>query len=137
MVLIYCDGASNPHTKRAGIGIVWFLEEHLRYPDDPTSIIKGIVPIKTISEEIPYSTNNVAEYSSLIRALEETDDKFPKIFMDSKLVVNQVLGLWNINFPHLQELKDKVVSLNKKFSLHYIPRKYNTHADKASKSCFL
>lgn len=139
MVLIFCDGASNPHTKRAGIGVVWFLEEHFSDPNDPTTLIRGSKPIKTISEEIPYTTNNVAEYKSLIRALEENSNfkDTPRIFMDSKLVVNQVLGLWKINYPHLQELRDDVIKMENKFSLQYVPRKYNTHADKASKDCFV
>ena len=93
MVLIFCDGASNPHTKRAGIGVVWFLEEHFSDPNDPTTLIKEISPVKTISEEIPYTTNNVAEYKSLIRALEENSyDSFPKIFIEKSIVLSKFCG---------------------------------------------
>lgn len=137
MDIIFCDGASNPHTKRAGIGCVWFNEEQFTNSKDPTTLIENSKPYKIVSEEIPYCTNNEAEYKSLIRALQENSQANVTIFMDSKLIVNQVNGLWKINYPHLQKLNNTVKSLNKKFTLCHVYRKYNTHADKASKDCLV
>ena len=139
MTIVFCDGASNPHTKRSGIGVVWFQDNQFHNPNNPTTLLPHQKPYKILSEEIfspkGHPTNNEAEYRSLVRALEESEEEPLKIFMDSKLVVNQVNGQWNINYPHLLKLKEKVISLNKNFTLRHVRRHYNTHADDASKQC--
>lgn len=143
-MIIYCDGASNPHTKRSGIGAVWFEENQLINPEDGKTLKCGEIPIYTLSEEIKknggYPTNNEAEYQSLIKSLKfsiENDINDVIVYMDSKLVVNQVQGLWRINFPHLQYLKNEVDKLKKniKFKIKHIRRGYNKHADLQSKLC--
>ncbi len=134
-MIIFCDGASNPHTKRSGIGAVWF---------DTKPYIK---PIHTISKEIfknkGHPTCNEAEYQSLIHALKyqtlnPSSDQII-IYMDSKLVVNQVNNKWKINYPHLQKLKNQVDELRKQtpFTLIHIRRHLNQYADKASKDCLV
>lgn len=144
-MIVFCDGASNPKTKRSGIGAVWFENLQFRDPSDGRTLLPNSVPLHELSQEIwesdtkySYPSNNEAEYRSLIAALEfslEHGYKFVEIYMDSKLVVNQVNGLWKINFPHLQKLKNKVDSLRGdiSFSLRHIRREYNTHADIQSK----
>lgn len=146
---VFCDGASNPFLKNSGIGIVWFDLDQFDDPLDGKTLKKDQLPKFTFGEKINiqsdlckngmYATNNEAEYMSLIKALEisiEKEMKFVNIFMDSKLVVKQVNGEWNINFTHLQKLKNKVDELRSfiNFKLNHIRREYNTHADKASKS---
>lgn len=142
-MIIFCDGASNPHKKRSGIGAVWYNNEDLEDPEDPKTVLSE--PYKTLSEEIfsvqegRHPTNNEAEYLSLIRALEETEETNSPviIYMDSKLIINQVNNRWKINFPHLAKLKAKVDKLREdiQVDLRYVPREYNSMADKASKDC--
>lgn len=143
--VVFCDGASNPHTKRSGIGVVWFKESQLKDPNDPKTLNIYEKPYKIVSEEIfsensSYPTNNEAEYKSLIRALEvslENNIDNIDIYMDSKLVVNQVNDKWKINFEHLQKLKNKVDTLKPSihFTVTHVRREFNKHADKASKDC--
>lgn len=141
MTVVFCDGASNPHTKRSGIGVVWFNDTQFHNPNDPTSLLPNQYPHKIISQEIfsskGYPTNNEAEYHSLIKALQESKEQNIKIFMDSKLVVNQVNNLWKINYPHLLKLKKQVDTLreNTQCTIEHVLRQHNTHADKASKDC--
>jgi len=139
--VIFCDGASNPKTQRAGIGAVWFHEmegkDYHFYCDK--------IPFMKLSREIfeckgSHPTNNEAEYQCLIESLKLSIQKGMKdvvIFMDSKLVVNQVNGLWKINFAHLQKLKQKVDEISKdiNFTLHHVRREYNKLADQESKNC--
>jgi len=85
-------------------------------------------------------TNNIAEYMGLIEILKYVLFSFTigeiEIFGDSKLVINQVNGLWRCKAPnlkiyyhkaleHMQSLKDhkKVVTLT------WVPREQNTEAD--------
>ncbi|MBA4347140.1 MAG: bifunctional RNase H/acid phosphatase, partial [Microbacterium sp.] len=54
------------------------------------------------------ATNNVAEYSGMLagvrRALELDPDASLTIRMDSKLVVEQMMGRWKIKHPAMAEL---------------------------------
>ena len=145
-MICYCDGSSNPHTKRSGIGAVWFNKEHMINPEDGETLQTTAVPILTLSKEIfsgnsnKHPTNNEAEYISLIKALELSIEKGIQrinFFMDSKLVVEQVNNRWKINFKHLQELKNKVDIYKSQieFKLKHVKRKFNHHADKESKDC--
>lgn len=62
-------------------------------------------------------TNNIAEYSALIRAL-ELASKFGKevtCILDSELVVKQLLGEYKVKNPFLLELFLKVQKLQDKF----------------------
>lgn len=144
-MIVFCDGASNPKSKRSGVGAVWFENSCFEDSSDGRTLMKTAKPIHELSREIwgsetkyTYPTNNEAEYESLIAVLEfsiEHGYKFVEIYMDSKLVVNQVNGKWKINFPHLQKLKNKVDALRGEiaFSLKHIRREFNTHADIQSK----
>ena len=78
-------------------------------------------------------TNNVAEYRTLIAALErlraEIGDNVRMsalhVYGDSQLVINQVNGVWKVKKPWLQPLCDEVVRLLDDFrvySLSWQPR---------------
>lgn len=78
-------------------------------------------------------TNNVAEYRTLIAALQrlqsEIGENVPgasvQVLGDSKLVINQTNGDWKIKKPWLQLLRDEVVALLANFgavSLRWQPR---------------
>ncbi len=62
-------------------------------------------------------TNNIAEYEALIKAL-ELASKFGKevtCFLDSELVVNQLLGKYKVRNPRMLELFLKVQKMQDKF----------------------
>lgn len=121
LLIVNTDGGARGNPGPAGIGLV----------------------IKNESGELLYShgayigdtTNNVAEYSALVKALEEclnlggTD---VKIQMDSELIVKQMTGIYKIKQPALQELAAKVSVLLKKFdsySFVHVRREFNKEAD--------
>lgn len=121
ILTIYTDGGSRGNPGAAAIGLV----------------------IKTESGELLYShgsyigitTNNVAEYSALIKALEEAFNLGAtnvKIHMDSELIVKQMQGLYKIKEPTLQTLATQVKSLLQKFEAHsftHVRREFNKEAD--------
>jgi ribonuclease HI len=121
LVVINTDGGARGNPGPAGIGLV----------------------IKSETGELLYShgahigdaTNNVAEYSALIKALEESVNLGAtnlRIQMDSELIVKQMQGIYKIKQPALQELATKVLALLKKFdsySFIHVRREYNKEAD--------
>jgi len=63
-------------------------------------------------------TNNVAEYEGLIKALElasKFTDKEVTCFVDSELIVKQLLGEYRVRNPKLLELFLKVQKLQENF----------------------
>ena len=84
---------------------------------------------------IGVTTNNVAEYSGLIRALEfcfsfEKDAEI-EVRMDSKLVVQQMSGNWKIKHENMKILaeKAKIAFPSKNVKYIWIPREENLLAD--------
>ncbi|MBC7105232.1 MAG: ribonuclease HI family protein, partial [Firmicutes bacterium] len=78
---IYCDGASRGNPGDAGIGCVIIFDN------------KKV----EISEYIGKTTNNVAEYTALIKGLEEAlrqKAQEIEIFSDSELLVHQINGIY-------------------------------------------
>ncbi|MER7003408.1 bifunctional RNase H/acid phosphatase [Dactylosporangium sp. NPDC000555] len=82
------------------------------------------------------TTNNVAEYSGLIaglRAARELGADEAEVRMDSKLVIEQMSGRWQIKHPGLRPLAEEARELAKGFSrirYTWIPRERNRHADR-------
>lgn len=81
-------------------------------------------------------TNNVAEYTGLIKALEYLAEKKTKgpiqVKGDSDLVVKQVRGEYKVKSPLLAPLHRRVGELMdsfKDFSIDWIPREQNGDAD--------
>lgn len=84
------------------------------------------------------STNNIAEYTALVRALEwlvehnHVSDKV-EIKSDSKLVVNQMGGIYKVKGKRIVPLYKQVLLLKTKFSdiqIKWIPREENKEADR-------
>lgn len=137
-LIVYCDGSNS--SRGCGVGCAWFSVNNLRNPGDPKTLISTAVPIYELSVRINRCTNNVSEYTSLIKALNFSIDLGLDniiVFMDSKLVVNQVNGDWKINYDHLRRLKILVDILKRsiKITLIHVRREYNKVADKLSKDC--
>src|ERR1035438_10290072 len=90
-----------------------------------------------IAESVGRATNNVAEYSGLVAGLRAAADLAPgadvEVRMDSKLVVEQMSGRWQIKHPDLRPLaeaaRDAARGLGR-VSYHWMPRARNTHADR-------
>jgi broad specificity phosphatase PhoE/ribonuclease HI len=90
-----------------------------------------------LSASLGTTTNNVAEYSGLIAGLETAGDLAPgadvDVRMDSKLVVEQMSGRWQIKHPALQPLASRASAAARRLgrvTYEWVPRARNTHADR-------
>lgn len=120
-VEIYIDGAARGNPGESGIGI--FIKEN----NDKTREIKKYLGTKT---------NNQAEYTALIEALESVKglrNQPIRIFTDSLLVANQVNGLWKVKHAEISVLNKKAKTLFKEYkdiTISHIPRELNSEADR-------
>lgn len=122
---VMTDGASLSNPGPAGAGVI------IRDPSGFT--------VREIGRHLGIATNNEAEYTALIIALEECLKMGVRnldITTDSKLVVEQVNGNWKITAPGLARLHKKVIDLLDRFdrwSLSHVSRESNARADALSK----
>ncbi len=88
---------------------------------------------------IGVSTNNIAEYTAVFKALEylakhtKESSYDIEVLADSQLIVRQLLGIYKIKNPKLRELFDKIKFLEFELgAVGYasIPREENMQADK-------
>jgi probable phosphoglycerate mutase len=91
--------------------------------------------IAEIGETIGTATNNVAEYRGLIAGLELARELAPdaaiEVRMDSKLVVEQMLGNWKIKHPSMKPLAAQASTLTPAgTAFTWVPREQNSHADR-------
>ena len=90
-----------------------------------------------MSESIGRATNNVAEYSGLIAGLRAAAaiarGADVEVRMDSKLVVEQMSGRWQIKHPDMRPLaataRETARALGR-VSYTWVPRSRNAHADR-------
>ena len=121
-LIIEADGGSRGNPGMSGAGAVVI--------DGATGNI-----LREISEAVGIATNNVAEYSALIFALEAAFEIDPaaeiEVRMDSKLVVEQMSGRWKIKHPDMLSLGARVQQLinGKSVEFVWIPREQNVLAD--------
>ena len=86
--------------------------------------------LETYGEKIGKTTNNVAEYKALIKALElakkHTQDEVTCI-LDSQLIVRQLFGEYRVKNPELMKLFLEVQKLQENFKkIKYVHvRRYN------------
>jgi len=126
----FVDGAAQPNPGPAGAGAVLY---------------KNSVKIAEMSEYLGVKTNNQAEYSALLLALDtaaKIKQKFSslRICSDSLLMVNQTNGLWRVKDVSiaslLSEVKKKIEIIktkkNASVSLKHINREKNKTADALS-----
>lgn len=96
---------------------------------------KGEV-LAELSDYLGLQTNNYAEYSGLLAALEfAVNKKYSslKIFSDSELLVRQMQGRYKVNNLALQELFARAQSMVRKldrFSIEHVLRERNKEADR-------
>jgi len=93
-------------------------------------------PIAQLSEYLGHKTNNVAEYSALLAALEYAiahGYRALKVISDSELMVRQMTGKYRVSSPDLKPLFEKACSLVRKldkFAIEHVLRSRNQHADR-------
>ena len=122
-VILEADGGSRGNPGPAGYGaVVWSA--------DRTSVLAEA------KEAIGVATNNVAEYRGLVAGLTEAARLGAAevgVFMDSKLVVEQMAGRWKVKHPDLITLHRQARELAVRFDhvrYSWIPREKNSHADR-------
>ena len=105
--------------------------------------------IAELSDYIGITTNNVAEYTAVIKALEYLINQNIQstqidFVLDSELVVKQIKGLYKIKQPHLQDLNFKIKNLikqlytnsqTKEINFNHVLREKNKVADLLVNSC--
>ena len=121
-VVVEADGGSRGNPGPAGYGAVVFSPE-------------GDV-LAERAESIGIATNNVAEYQGLIAGLtaaRELGATEVAVRMDSKLVVEQMSGRWQIKHAALKPLAaaaHEVAAAFDSVTYTWIPRAQNAHADR-------
>ena len=123
---IYIDGASKGNPGPSGIGVV---------------ICQDGRTIRNIASYIGNATNNIAEYTALIYALQEglmLKIERIKINTDSQLLCRQINKVYKIKSPNILGLYNQALHLMaafKQVSINHISRNENRGADKlASKA---
>jgi ribonuclease HI len=91
----------------------------------------------------PGATNNVAEYTALIRGLEALaalglTGAAVEVRGDSLLVVKQVRGEWRVRAANLRPLHARARKLAAQLdvTLRWVPREQNTEADALSRKAY-
>jgi len=121
-VNIFIDGASRGNPGPSGIGIV--------FCDDQDNVVKKLFKF------IGNTTNNVAEYSALIYAMQEAlIDKYEnvKVKSDSELLTKQLAGEYKVKNDNLRPYYDMFRHISKGFAkieVISIGRENNSIADK-------
>jgi ribonuclease HI len=93
------------------------------------------IPDATISEYLGVRTNNVAEYTAVVRALElaaELGAREVVLVLDSNLIVEQLAGRWRVKDPKLIPLWEaarRTLRTFDRWSATHVPRAQNTLAD--------
>lgn len=122
---IFVDGACSGNPGPAGIGVM---------------IKRGGKTVVEISKPIGEATNNVAEYSALVCALQEAlvlKAARVNISTDSELMFHQLTGSYKVKDQKLKFLYDQVQQLKRGFAnveLVHVPREKNKEADKLATS---
>ncbi|MFA6081305.1 MAG: ribonuclease HI family protein [Patescibacteria group bacterium] len=120
---IYTDGGSKGNPGPSSIGGVFYLDQ------------KKIFDFK---KSIGIATNNDAEYQALIEGLKQTPNfkNITKVefYSDSRLMVNQVKGLFKVKNGRIREYILRIRGLEQEIKLpisyHLVPREQNQEADK-------
>lgn len=94
----------------------------------------GLPPVEE-AQTLGSTTNNVAEYTALVRGLEAAADlglKRLAVFSDSELMVNQMNGAYRVKHPDLLPLYQEARELVKEFdsvAISHVRREQNKRAD--------
>jgi ribonuclease HI len=121
-ITAYCDGGSRGNPGPAGFGV------HIEDSEGKT--------VAQLSEFVGRKTNNFAEYSGLLAALNYAlEQGYPqlKVISDSELMVKQIKGQYRVQSPELrplyEEAKRRIARLDS-FQIQHVLREKNRHADR-------
>jgi ribonuclease HI len=121
-LVAYIDGGARGNPGPAGYGVVL---------DD-----EGGRRVGELSEFLGHQTNNYAEYSGLLGALNYTLQhgfKALKVVSDSELMVKQIKGQYKVSNPTLKELHGQAMKLIDQleyFEIKHVLREKNRDADR-------
>jgi len=122
MIEAFCDGGSRGNPGPAAFGYLVKIAGRVVHKDF------GYIGI---------ATNNFAEYTAVIKALNWLQKQYQghnlKFYLDSQLVVLQLSGLYKVKKSHIRDLVFKIRSLETSFgqvSYYYLPRENNKEADR-------
>ena len=121
-LVAHIDGGARGNPGPAGYGVV--IEDHAGRKLDE------------ISQFLGRSTNNVAEYSALLAALDYAlSHRFRaiKILSDSELLVKQMRGEYKVRNAALIELYQKAKAMTREldwFRVEHVTREHNREADR-------
>jgi len=95
--------------------------------------------IDKVAKFIGTGTNNIAEYSAIVNALEYVSKRYPRyriiLHSDSQVVIRQINGEYSVNAPHLKAFLGRVNKLREKLDIEFkhVPRenKYIAICDRA------
>jgi ribonuclease HI len=120
-IIAYCDGGSRGNPGPSGYGVS--IEDEAGHP------------VAEVSEFLGVKTNNFAEYSGLLAALEyalRQGHPRLRVVADSELMVKQMKGLYRVNSPDLrplwEEAKRRAAQLDR-FEILHVLRGKNKRAD--------
>jgi probable phosphoglycerate mutase len=127
--IIRTDGAARGNPGPASAGAALY---DLRRPDarDPRA-----APDASISDYLGVQTNNVAEYTGTVRALElarRLGASEVHLLLDSKLIVEQLTGRWRVKDAKLIPLwaqARQTLGGFKRWTAAHVPRAQNSVAD--------
>jgi probable phosphoglycerate mutase len=121
-MVAHIDGGARGNPGPAGYGVV--IEDG------------GGKTLAELSRYLGHRTNNVAEYSGLLAALEKALDLGGgnlRVMSDSELLVRQMNGQYKVKSPDLRPLYEEARRLSRKFAsfrIEHVRREQNRAADK-------
>ncbi len=126
---IYTDGASRGNPGHSAVAYLFVIEEE-----------NGKRIIYEDSEYIGENTNNVSEYTAIIKALKKAKEYTRwdvVVYSDSELVIKQINGDYRIRAKHLEKLCKEVYEENEFFTninFRHVPRE-NNYVSKCDELC--
>jgi ribonuclease HI len=128
--VIRTDGAARGNPGLASLGAV-LIDASRTDAGDPSAPADA-----SISEFLGHQTNNVAEYTGVVRALElarELRAREVHLLLDSKLIVEQLHGRWRVKDSKLIPLwttARRLLAGFDRWSAAHVPRAQNGSADR-------
>jgi probable phosphoglycerate mutase len=121
-ITAFCDGGSRGNPGPAGYGV--YIQDEKGHK------------IAELSEFLGKKTNNFAEYSGLLAALDYAiahGHSHLKAVADSELLVKQIKGQYRVNSPELRPLYEEArrrIAQLEGFQIQHVLREKNRHADR-------
>jgi ribonuclease HI len=136
-VVVYFDGLCEP-VNPGGIAAYGFV---IYRGGERVHAGRGVVGAGYLGDDV---TNNVAEYTALIKALEwliENGFSGEELVVrgDSQLVIRQLRGEYAVKSPRIAPLYARVRGLLRRFrsvELEWVPRELNAEADALSRAAY-